>query len=177
MVVLRGHRYRPIGTWQGLPVLATDSTDSMLQDRAVLTHPAVLSTGQSTAPASADGDWPAPVGNVYLCLPRPGAAAIGVVGQALENWLTTHAPGVRWTPSWEGNYGVYRTPAGRTLAGVLVGQDAVGIDVHVRGRYPANSAHQALAELVDTLGPLDAVRRSVLAHLCWPVPRLAQRSL
>ncbi len=168
---LRGHPYRAVGQWRGLPVLATASTDSMLRDAAALAAPAVLATGETRAPATAEAAWPAPPGNVYLALPVPPALPTAVLGRGLLRWWAEAGPAA-WTPalSWEGGFGALRAPDGRFVGGLVHaaldgGRTMLGLDLHLRGRYRPDSGHVGLVTVLPGWdpGPVASVRAALLS--------------
>jgi hypothetical protein len=169
MLVLRGHRYDHIGSWQGLPVYRTTSTDSMLTDRRALSGPAVLTTLETRAPTTSESHWPAPPGNLYLSLPHPGPlqVACAALSSGLGAWLSVAAPGIVLREEWDGGFGAHREPGGRFVTGMVVAEGAVGIDVHLHGRYEAGSGHVALSQLALEVSGIEAACWSVLGALSW----------
>jgi hypothetical protein len=180
VLVLRGHRYRRIGRCHGVPVYITRSTDSTFDDRSVAGRPVVLVTRQSVDPASEDGGWPAPRGNLYLSLvvALPPNAARAALTAAVDAELTERAPGLVTTSGWDGDYGAHRGPDGRFLSGLLSGTrpegTALGLDLHLGAtprdydRLGAREDHVSLETLGHPGDPLRATLWSMLRRLPPP---------
>lgn len=146
---LRGHVYRLVGHCGAVPILRTTTTDSTFRDRDAFGGSVILVTETSADPTAAEGEWPAPPGNLYLSVVVPGplASARKRLSDALETWRRQHAPEVVWTEAWDGFYGAHRGPDGRFVSGLVLDQRpegvALGLDLHL-GATP--SAYAALGK-------------------------------
>jgi len=161
-VHLRGHRYRRIGTWQGMPVWQTPQTDSTFRDRQALEGAAVLVTAETTRPNTSEGSWPAPPGNLYLSLPATPAA----LSAAVSDWVQPRIPALALALRWEDGFGAHRLPDGRFLSGMVEGAGVVGLDLHLNADYTGHEAeHAALAGLLGRPVPIDEALWGVLARV------------
>lgn len=145
-LLLRGHRYTFLGTHEGTPVYRAPQTDSMLRDRQQLSVPAILTVEQVRAPATSEGSWPGPLGNLYVSLPhdRSLEAARRWLSDGVGAWLARFAPGVACAESWEDGFGAHRV-AGHFVTGMVVVDGAVGVDLHLGARYPEGTEHVSLS--------------------------------
>lgn len=160
-ITVRGHKYVPIGTWRDLPVYQSAWTDSMFADRSALSAPAVLVTAESRSPRTAESSWPAPPGNLYLCLPSDRLT----VSEGVAAWLRQVAPNLSLHLSWEDGFGAHRDSDHRFVTGLAVAADSVGIDIHLNGTYAARSGHVSLAVLLGRAFDVEAVLWEVLDRL------------
>ena len=160
-ITVRGHQYTLAGVWRDLPVYRSAWTDSMFSDRVALSVPVVLVTAESRAPQTAESSWPAPPGNLYLCLPADQAS----VSQGVSAWLAQAAPTLSLSLSWDEGFGAHRAPDRRFVTGLAVAGNYVGIDIHLNGLYTAQSGHVSLATLLGRSVDVDAALWDVLALL------------
>ena len=158
-VDVRNHRYRRIGHHHDVPIYRTRSTDSTSLDRAELPFPAILMTRTSKDPNSADGQWPAPRGNLYFStvVPMSSEEAKDLLNESLtpllQEWLSEKNVSI----VWDGAYGAHRAPDGRFVSGMVVQSTPegteIGIDVHLRAsarayrRLDAEADHASIRTL------------------------------
>lgn len=176
----RGHAYRRVGACGTVPVWRTARTDSTFRDRAEAAGPVILWADESVDP-TAEADWPAPPGNLYLSVvvPLDEDGARAHVEAALEAFRARHAPGVAWTAGWDGPYGAHRAADGRFVTGLALqaapgGGTAIGLDLHLHADEAAYAAlgaagrHATLAGLAGSAPSPEAAVWALLERLWMP---------
>lgn len=176
-VRVRHHRYRRIGHHHGVPIYRTRSTDSTSLDRAELPFPAILVTRTSRDPNSADGQWPAPRGNLYFSavVEMSSEEAKALLTQEftplLQEWLSETNISI----GWDGPYGAHRAPDGRFISGMVVQPTPegteIGIDVHLRAserayrRLGGEADHASIRTLTGQAPAPDEALRATLERV------------